>query len=200
MDANSLILTTFLLIQMCVCLIMLNPVNDARKINQAFNRLKETTPLLTTFIGLYLYSVVYIGIYLPIKHYHYIHHCEKKHSAQAVLAVTKKLDKDYIKAGFSLFLLVVMIGIKSLITATSSMKNKMDNLERKMPETNSYRANREDRTNTREELLMSPFCHHHPYVLLPKRSISCDSMFQNTGYNFLQWSFKPETAYAVHNL
>lgn len=121
MDSSCLILTCLLLLQMILILIMLNPVYDVRKLTKYLNyttkRFKRTFFLL---IGSYFSFVIYLGMYIPLQNIQLLIFSNDL-TAYEKLTLLSRIEKNYIVAGFSLFLVVVLYGVRSLLSYTANL-------------------------------------------------------------------------------
>lgn len=125
MDASYIFLSFLLLIQMALILTMLNPVYDVRKITSCINNLtKGYRRLYVMLISIYFFSVIYFGMYIPLQNVHKLifYDYVKEYDKMILL---HNVEKNYITAGFSLFLVVVMCGVRSLISYTANLSSMM---------------------------------------------------------------------------
>jgi hypothetical protein len=134
MDANCIFLAFLLLIQMALILIMLNPVYDVRKVTQYFNDASKMHHVVYYFsIAIYFISVVYLGMYIPLQNIHKLIFSKVLNEYDKLLLLSR-IEKNYIVAGFSLFLVVVMYGVRGLLSYTASLvelsERQSDNLIR----------------------------------------------------------------------
>lgn len=121
MEVSCMILSCVLLMQMALILIMLNPVYDVRKITRYINRTIKYHRLYYSFIIMtYFFSIIYLGMFIPLHSVHklifgsYVEDVEK-------LVLLRKVEKNYIITGFSLFLVVVIYGVRALVSYTACM-------------------------------------------------------------------------------
>ncbi|XP_075979572.1 uncharacterized protein LOC142978862 [Anticarsia gemmatalis] len=121
MDVSCITLSLLLLIQMAVILTMLNPIYDVRKITKLINGLtKDYKRIYMSFIMFYFTSVLYLGMYIPLQSIHkLIFNTSLKEYDKLILL--HSVEKNYITAGFSLFLVVVIYGVKALLSYTASL-------------------------------------------------------------------------------
>ncbi|KAM3965453.1 uncharacterized protein ACR2FA_000288 [Aphomia sociella] len=127
MDAGCIFLTCLLLIQMALILIMLNPMYDARKISQYFTiSTKSHKNFYICMLSCYFISVTYLGMYIPLQNVHKLifNNILKEHEKLILLS---KIERNYIIAGFSLFLVVVTYGVRALLHYTASLIELNDN-------------------------------------------------------------------------
>lgn len=121
MDSSCIILTGMLLIQMIMTLTMLNPVYDVRKlnnyINNTVNRFKGSFFLL---IGAYFCFVIYLGMFTPLQRIQELIFSNKMTDYEKLLLLSR-IEKNYIVAGFSLFQVVVLYGVRALLSYTASL-------------------------------------------------------------------------------
>lgn len=100
---------------------MLNPVYDVRKIITYIN--KHTSNFKTlyyTFVSLYFISVIFLGMYIPLRNIHSMIFSDEL-DAYDKLILLRRVEKNYILAGFSLFLLVVLYGVRTLLSYTANL-------------------------------------------------------------------------------
>lgn len=116
-----MVLSCVLLMQMALILIMLNPVYDVRKITRYINRTIKYHRLYYSFVIVsYFFSIIYLGMFIPLHSVHklifgsYVEDVEK-------LILLRKVEKNYIITGFSLFLVVVIYGVRALVSYTACM-------------------------------------------------------------------------------
>lgn len=121
MDVSCMILSCVLLMQMASILIMLNPVYDVRKITRYINKtIKHYKFCYSLVIASYFISIIYLGMFIPLYSVHklifgdYVEDVEK-------LVLLRKVEKNYIVTGFSLFLVVVIYGVRALVSYTACM-------------------------------------------------------------------------------
>ncbi|XP_026325903.1 uncharacterized protein LOC113234683 [Hyposmocoma kahamanoa] len=121
MDVSCMVLSCVLLIQMALILIMLNPVYDVRKITRFINKtIKYHQFCYSLVIISYFLSIIYLGMFIPLHSIHklifgsYVEDVEK-------LILLRKIEKNYIITGFSLFLVVVIYGVRALVSYTACM-------------------------------------------------------------------------------
>lgn len=121
MDVSCMVLSCLLLMQMALILIMLNPIYDVRKITRYINRtIKYHRVYYSLVIFIYFLSVIYLGMFIPLQCVHklifgsYVEDVDK-------LILLRKVEKNYIITGFSLFLVVVIYGVRALVSYTACM-------------------------------------------------------------------------------
>ncbi|CAK1542041.1 unnamed protein product [Leptosia nina] len=110
MDVSSLVLGCVLLLQMSVILVILNPAYDIRKIRSFFAASSTISNL--TIVG-YFSLVVYLGMYIPLSSISRLISNEVTCDYEK-LVLLNRIEKNYIIAGFSLFLFIVMYGVRAL--------------------------------------------------------------------------------------
>lgn len=121
MDGSYVILTFMVLIQMAMILVMLNPVYDVRKITQNITDFMQG--YRNYYFGIvvaYFLTVVYLGMYVPL------HNIQKLIFSRTLSEYDKvmllnRIEKNYIIAGFSLFLVVVIYGVRALLSYAASL-------------------------------------------------------------------------------
>ncbi|XP_022824295.1 uncharacterized protein LOC111354904 [Spodoptera litura] len=159
MDASCMILTCLLLIQMAIVLIMLNPIYDVMKLTQFINNLTKCyRRTYLFFIAFYFTSVLYLGMYLPLQSIHKLIFCVNLHEYDK-MTLLHNVEKNYITAGFSLFLVVVIYGVRALLSYTASLTLVSD---------------KQDMLGTRDKQLFNE--NILPNLLRVKRSISYETV------------------------
>ncbi|VVD03360.1 unnamed protein product [Leptidea sinapis] len=125
MDTACIVLGSFLLIQMALILVTLNPVYDVRKIATYLNDIAKSHRTLYFFtLAIYFTFVIYLGMYTPLRNISELI-SDKIISDYDKLVTLRRIEKNYVIAGFSLFLFVVQYGVKFLVSFTASL---LDNL------------------------------------------------------------------------
>ncbi|XP_073960285.1 uncharacterized protein [Choristoneura fumiferana] len=126
MDVSCIILTCLLFTQMALVLIMLNPIYDVRKITQCINRTaRKYQSFILIGLILYFISILYLGMYLPLRGISDLIFGDFTSEYEKLLLLSKA-EKNYIVAGFSLFLVVVIYGVKSLVSYTACLVELSD--------------------------------------------------------------------------
>lgn len=126
MDPTCIFLTFLLLLQMAFILIMLNPVYDVRKITYFINStIKSYRSYYFLSIFTYFLCVIYFGMYIPLQSIHRLIFCKHINDYEKLMLL-RRVEKNYIIAGFSLFLVVVMYGVKALVSYTASLMEISD--------------------------------------------------------------------------
>lgn len=121
MDSSCILLTCLLLIQMAMVLIMLNPIYDVRKLTQFINHITRCYKrTYFFFIAFYFTSVLYLGMYRPLQSIHILIFSPNLHEYDKLILL-HNVEKNYITAGFSLFLVVVLYGVRALLSYTASL-------------------------------------------------------------------------------
>lgn len=129
MAPGCMVLTCLLLIQMAALLIMLNPIYDVMKLTKCINNLtKGYRRTYLFFIAFYFTSVLYLGMYLPLQSIHTLIFSDDLLNHDKVILL-HSIEKNYITAGFSLFLVVVLYGVRALLEYTASLTVFMGNQE-----------------------------------------------------------------------
>ncbi|XP_052752132.1 uncharacterized protein LOC113510743 [Galleria mellonella] len=127
MDTCCVILACLLLIQMALILIMLNPVYDVKKISQYLDISTKThRKLYFCCVSCYFITVVYLGMYIPLQSIHKLIFSDSLNEFEKMILLSR-IEKNYIIAGFSLFLVVVMYGVRALVSYTVSLMELTDN-------------------------------------------------------------------------
>lgn len=121
MASHCMVLTCLLLFQMAMLLIMLNPIYDVTKLTQFINSVtNDYRRTYLFFVAFYFTSVLYLGMYLPLQSIHTLifSNCLQDYDK---LTLLHSIEKNYITAGFSLFLVVVLYGVRTLLAYTASL-------------------------------------------------------------------------------
>ncbi|XP_013200780.1 uncharacterized protein LOC106143279 [Amyelois transitella] len=168
MDGTCIYLTIILLTQMCFTLGMLNPIHDIKKIASII-RMTTTKRRSSYFICILVYfcSIIYLGMYIPLQNIHRLIFSGSFTEYEKLLLLNR-IERNYIIAGFSLFLVVVMYGVRSLVTYTADLA---DITERQVPllfDRNNPRNGKNNAIGVRENIL--------PGLLRVKRSISYETI------------------------
>lgn len=121
MDMGCLILTLIMLTQMSTILYILNPIYDIRKTITFINdKTRDYKTIYYALIATYFLSVVTLGMYVPLHNiYTMIFSIELDDYDKVILL--SRVEKNYIIAGFSLFLLVVLYGMRELLIYTANL-------------------------------------------------------------------------------
>ncbi|XP_049871772.1 uncharacterized protein LOC126370791 [Pectinophora gossypiella] len=170
MDTGSMILTCLLLFQMACILILLNPVYDVRKLTQYINKsIKRYRSYYCISVVSYFISVIYFGMFIPLLHVHRLifGHTIDRYEKIVLLS---RVEKNYIIAGFSLFLVVVLYGIRALIAYTASVIEISDRRYDTLKEESIQQSSSEVKKN---QLCSNNFL---PSLLRVKRSISYETI------------------------
>lgn len=121
MDSSCITLTCVLLLQMTLSLIMLNPVYDVRKLTDFLSHV--TTHYKKTYVCLvvlYFLIIVYLGMYIPLQNIRSLLF-QRNLPAHDKMILLGRMEKHYIIAGFSLFMVVILFGIRALLCYTSTL-------------------------------------------------------------------------------
>lgn len=169
MDISCIILTCLLLLQMIVVLIMLNPIYDVQKMTKYIHHITKTYKrMYHTAIMAYFSFVIYLGMYIPLQNIQYIifnNHLNEYDK----LILLNRVEKNYIIAGFSLFMVIVMYSVRALISFTANLIEIS-----KRSETLMLQSKSKDNVKliTNEGIL--------PNLLRVKRSISYETILYGT--------------------
>ncbi|XP_053611250.1 uncharacterized protein LOC128675712 [Plodia interpunctella] len=165
MDGTCIYLTIILLLQMCFTLGMLNPIHDVRRIASLIRltTLKCTSSYFV-IVMIYFCSIVYLGMYIPLQNIHRLIFTEDYNEYEKLVLLTR-IERNYIIAGFSLFLVVVMYGIRSLVTYTADLTHIT---ERQVPFIGEKDISMKNVSGISENIL--------PGLLRVKRSISYETI------------------------
>lgn len=169
MDVSCMVLSCVLLMQMALILIMLNPVYDVRKITRYINRTIKYHRIYYGFVIVsYFISIIYLGMFIPLNSVHklifgsYVEDVEK-------LILLRKVEKNYIITGFSLFLVVVLYGVRALVSYTACMVE----LSKRSNESLVINS---DASKTGEKKVLCSSLNILPNLLRVKRSISYETI------------------------
>lgn len=121
MDMGCLILTLIMLTQMSTILYILNPIYDIRKTITFINdKTRDYKTIYYALIATYFLSVVTLGMYVPLHNIYTIIFSIELDDYDKVILLSR-VEKNYIIAGFSLFLLVVLYGMRELLIYTANL-------------------------------------------------------------------------------
>ncbi|XP_047532883.1 uncharacterized protein LOC125067975 [Vanessa atalanta] len=167
MDASCIILGCLLLIQMAAIVVLLNPIYDLRRRARHMNNiLKRHRSYYFLLVGVYFSFVVYLGMFIPLQNIHnliannFLNKYEK-------LVLLSRAEKNYLIASFSLFLFIVLNGVRSLTSYAANI------LELSIA-TNASLALRKSLKSQNKEVL--PPVHILPNLLRVKRSVSYETI------------------------
>lgn len=105
---------------------MLNPNYDVRKITAVITNITMNhRSFYMASLIFYFTSVIYLGMLIPMLSI--LNMVYDNYDENDKLMELHCLEKNYITAGFSLFLVVVMYGLRSLITYTASLITVAEN-------------------------------------------------------------------------
>ncbi|XP_023936328.2 uncharacterized protein LOC112044655 [Bicyclus anynana] len=121
MDPSCIVLSCLLMFQMTSTLVFLNPVNDVRKTTRALNNMVKNYKSLY-YLGILLYfgAVAYLGIISPLKKIHLLITNNVLNEFEKMLAL-HQIEKNYFIAGFSLFMFVVLYGVRALTAYAATL-------------------------------------------------------------------------------
>ncbi|XP_050350344.1 uncharacterized protein LOC126773432 [Nymphalis io] len=121
MDASCIILGCLILLQMAAIAVLLNPIYDLRRIDRHMNNImKRHRSYYLLLVGVYFSFVLYLGMFIPLLNIHnlitnnFLNKYEK-------LVLLSRAEKNYLIAGFSLFLFIVLYGVRSLISYAAKL-------------------------------------------------------------------------------
>ncbi|XP_063626977.1 uncharacterized protein LOC134798519 [Cydia splendana] len=126
MDAHCVVAAALLFIQMVIVLVMLNPAYDQRKITDYINEKTEKYKAnVAVVIAVYFAIILYIGVYSPIQNIIMLRLCKHidQNERELIMICT---EKNCIMTGFSIFLAVIIYGIKCLVSYTASLVEQSD--------------------------------------------------------------------------
>nr|XP_049702426.1 uncharacterized protein LOC110370375 [Helicoverpa armigera] len=165
MDASCIILSCLLMIQMAMVLTMLNPIYDVTKLTQFINDVTKSYRRTYLFsIAFYFTSVLYLGMYIPLQSIHKLIFTVNLHEYDK-LTLLHNVEKNYLTAGFSLFLVVVIYGVRALLSYTASLSVLTEKESH-----HSVDCSKEKTSNKLNSNLL-------PKLLRVKRSISYETVF-----------------------
>lgn len=167
MDMGCVALTFIVLTQMIIVLAMLNPVYDVRKIITSINnRTSDHKNIYYAIVVLYFSSVVIFGMYYPLQNMYSMIFSDEL-DAHNKLVLLARVEKNYIVAGFSLFLVVVLYGVRALLSYTANLLQIVE----KTSESVLSRTTSEKMAFNDQTIL--------PNLLRVKRSISYEAVLCN---------------------
>lgn len=180
MDVSSMVLSCVLLMQMALILIMLNPVYDVRKITRYINRTIKYHRLYYSFVIVsYFISIIYLGMFIPLNSVHTLIFGSCVEDVEKLILL-RKVEKNYIITGFSLFLVVVIYGVRALVSYTACMVE----LSKRSNESLVINS---DAAKTEEKKALCSSLNILPNLLRVKRSISYETiLFTNELRNHLK--------------
>ncbi|XP_045501263.1 uncharacterized protein LOC123698598 [Colias croceus] len=120
MDVSCIILGCFLLFQMAVILTMLNPMYDIRKLLVYFNRAMKSCKAYYSSIALYFFVIIYYGMFIPLLNISKLI-SNKIPNEYEKLVLLSRIERNYLIAGFSLFLFIVLYGVRTLVSYAASL-------------------------------------------------------------------------------
>ncbi|XP_046966879.1 uncharacterized protein LOC124534882 [Vanessa cardui] len=169
MDASCIILGCLLLIQMAAILMLLNPIHDLRRrARQMNNIMKRHRSYCFLLLGVYFSCVVYLGMFIPLQNIYnliannFLNKYEK-------LVLLSRVEKNYLIAGFSVFLFIVLNGVRSLTIYAANV------LELSIA-TNSLALEESRNSHKLNKVKVPPPVLILPNLLRVKRSISCETI------------------------
>ncbi|KOB69116.1 Multidrug resistance ABC transporter ATP-binding and permease protein [Operophtera brumata] len=106
---------------MIMALSMLNSAYDICNLNNSvvysIRKFKRTYFLL---VAAYFSFVIYLGMFIPLQQIQALIFCNNLSEYEKVVLLSR-VEKNYIVAGFSLFLVVVLYGLKALLSYTANL-------------------------------------------------------------------------------
>lgn len=121
MEASCTILGCLLLFQMTSVLVLLNPINDVRKTTKTLNSfVRYNTNYYYLAIAVYFGIIVYLGMYVPLYRIHELISSNDLTKTEKLEALYQ-IEKTYFIAGFSLFMFVVLYGVRALISYAATL-------------------------------------------------------------------------------
>lgn len=170
MEASSIILGCLLLLQMTGVLLLLNPIYDVRRVTKYINNIiRYRRTCFVASIALYFGLVIYYGMVMPLQNIHNLISSNVLSEYEKVVFLSR-IEKNYLIAGFSLFLFIVLYGIRSLVSYAANL------LELSIATSESIvlrKSVREQKNEFYRETIL-------PNLLRVKRSVSYETiMFAN---------------------
>ncbi|XP_012545353.1 uncharacterized protein LOC101742731 [Bombyx mori] len=169
MDPSCIILSCILFLQMILLLGMLNPIYDVRVVIHNINCFTKYFKKYY-IIGIFAYfaTIIYHGMYIPLQNIIRLIFSKNIYEVEKLILLSR-VEKNYIIAGFSLFLLVVTFAVKALLSYTASLA---EICRRSEPLVLSPGSMKEKKMISNENILAN--------LLRVKRSISYETiMFAN---------------------
>lgn len=169
MDPSCIILSCILFLQMILLLGMLNPIYDVRVVTHNINCFtKYFKKYYIMGIFAYFATIIYHGMYIPLQNIIRLIFSKNIYEVEKLILLSR-VEKNYIIAGFSLFLLVVTFAVKALLSYTASLA---EICRRSEPLVLSPGSMKEKKMISNENILAN--------LLRVKRSISYETiMFAN---------------------
>ncbi|XP_028028287.1 uncharacterized protein LOC114241618 [Bombyx mandarina] len=169
MDPSCIILSCILFLQMILLLGMLNPIYDVRVVTYNINCFtKYFKKYYIMGIFAYFATIIYHGMYIPLQNIIRLIFSKNIYEVEKLILLSR-VEKNYIIAGFSLFLLVVTFAVKALLSYTASLA---EICRRSEPLVLSPGSMKEKKMISNENILAN--------LLRVKRSISYETiMFAN---------------------
>ncbi|XP_045775561.1 uncharacterized protein LOC123874331 [Maniola jurtina] len=175
MDAGSTILSCLLMFQMTTVLVLLNPINDVRKMSRCINKIAKYNKNYNYFaIALYYGAIAYLGMYIPLQEIHSLITNNTLTATEKLIAF-HRIEKNYFIAGFSLFLFIVQHGIKAIVTYAATLLQVTISTRQSIAAIGCH-------TTQKHKNLQQTYSPMHilPNLLRAKRSISYETiMFAN---------------------
>ncbi|KAJ0174994.1 hypothetical protein K1T71_009135 [Dendrolimus kikuchii] len=164
MDGSCIILTCLLLLQMIALLVMLNPIYDTREIVDLINTITlEYKRYYYCSVYIYFTAVIYFGMYNPLRDIHRLIFSSHLNEYEKLILLSR-VEKNYVIAGFSLFLVIVLYGMRALLSYTANLATITD----KRSESLIVKQQNSDKKLTPEYILAN--------LLRVKRSISYETI------------------------
>ncbi|CAH2242383.1 jg12964 [Pararge aegeria aegeria] len=173
MDASCIILGCLLMFQMTTVLVLLNPINDVRKSTRAMNNIaKYHKTYYYLAVTLYFGVIAYFGIITPLQKIHNLITNNALNEYEKLIAL-HGIEKNYFIAGFSLFMIVVLYGIRALVTYASTLLQLLISTSQSVVGRNTTREQKRSQAAFSSENIL-------PNLLRVKRSVSYETtLFAN---------------------
>lgn len=169
MEASCTILGCLLLFQMTLVLVMLNPVNDVRKTTKAFNNIvRYYKNYYYLAIAVYFGLIAYLGMYVPLQRIHELIISNGLNETEKLEALYQ-IEKTYFIAGFSLFMFVVLYGVRALISYASTL------LQLSISTSQTIVGQHASHEQKKSQVVFSP-ANILPNLLKMKRSVSYETI------------------------
>lgn len=193
MDVSCLTLGCLVLIQMTGILVLLNPTYDLRRLSKYIDAIRYRKSYLILATVVYFGLIIYYGMITPLQAIHDMISNNILNEFQKMV-ILSQIEKNYIITGFSLFLFIVLYGVKSLVMYAANLLNLSIATTESIP---TRKLAKENKELYPENIL--------PNLLRVKRSASYETiMFANEFRERLKTILKnselPHNSHAISNI
>lgn len=194
MDVSCFTLGCLVLMQMTSILVLLNPTYDLRRLSKYINstiRYRKSYLILTIII--YFGVIIYYGMIKPLQTIHDMISDTSYNEFQKITLLSQ-IEKNYIITGFSLFLFIVLYGVRSLVMYAANLLSLSIATTESLPKRKSTKENGELYP---ENIL--------PNLLRVKRSVSYETImfaseFRDRLKTILKNNELPHNSRAISNI